>query len=99
MIFLVDPCGPWTMNPSISTPSPVPTDNRVETLPTKPGVAVAVAVGVTVAVAVAVAVGVAVAVAVGEAVAVAVAVAVGVGAGGGGAYCVTKNCWPPLRVV
>src|SRR6478609_7361394 len=79
IIFLFEPLGPCTMNPSIRALSPVPTGRRVETLPTSPvpGVAVAVAVGVAagVDVAVAVALGVAVAVALG----VAVAVAVGVG--------------------
>jgi hypothetical protein len=43
MIFLIDPAGPWTMSPSMSTSSPVPTGRRVETLPTNPGVAVGVA--------------------------------------------------------
>src|SRR5436190_13715691 len=63
MIFLVEPFGPWTMNPSIRTLSPVPTERRVEMLPTRPlvGVAVAVAVGVAAGLAVAVAVAVAVA--------------------------------------
>jgi hypothetical protein len=37
MIFLVEPFGPSTMNPSISTLSSVPTGSRVATLPTKPG--------------------------------------------------------------
>src|SRR6476646_7933364 len=82
-IFLIEPAGPWTMNPSIRTSSPVPTGSRVEMLATRPGGALGVAVGV----AVGDAVGVAVAVAVGEgvpvAVAVAVAVAVGVGEGDG----------------
>src|SRR4051812_48254638 len=70
-IFLIEPEGPWTMNPSIKALSPVPTGSRVETLATRPGVVVGVVV------AVAVAVGFAVAVAVGFTVAVAVAVAVG----------------------
>src|SRR6476646_8408197 len=58
MIFLVDPLGPCTMNPSIRTSFPVPTERRVEILLTRPtvGVAVAVAVGVAAGVAVAVAV-------------------------------------------
>src|SRR6476469_4057700 len=43
MIFLVEPFGPWTMNPSIRTLSPVPTERRVEMLPTRPLVGVAVA--------------------------------------------------------
>src|SRR3954462_7356888 len=83
-IFLVEPAGPWTMNPSIKALSPVPAGSRVETLPTRPGVEVAVgvpvavAVGLAVAVAVAVAVGLAVPVAVGVAVAVAVGLAVAV---------------------
>src|SRR6476469_10199921 len=85
IIFLFEPLGPCTMNPSIRALSPVPTGRRVETLPTSPvpGVAVAVAVGVAagvdVAVAVALALGEAVAVAVAVALGVAVAVAVGVG--------------------
>src|SRR3954451_5234982 len=57
MIFLVEPSGPWTMNPSINTFSSRPTGRRVETLPTSPGVAVGVAAGVAVAVGLAVGVG------------------------------------------
>src|SRR4051812_38676772 len=73
MIFLVEPSGPWTMNPSINTFSSRPTGRRVETLPTSPGVAVGVGPGVAVAVGLAVAV----------AVAVGVADGVGVGRGAG----------------
>src|SRR5205085_2546425 len=50
IIFLEEPCPPWTMKPCISTFSPVPTGRRVDTLPTKPGVAVGVAVAVGVGV-------------------------------------------------
>src|SRR3954465_14927514 len=57
MIFLAEPSGPWTMNPSINTFSSTPTGRRVETLPTRPGVAVGVAAGGAVAVGLAVGVG------------------------------------------
>src|SRR3982751_5297384 len=60
-IFLVEPAGPWMINPSIKALSPVPTGSRVETLATRPGVAVGVPVGVAVVLGVAVAVAVAVA--------------------------------------
>src|SRR5215212_5289399 len=79
-IFLVEPAGPWTMNPSIKALSPVPTGSRVETLPTRPGMAVGVTAGVTATVAAGVAVGVAVAV--GVIATVALGVAVGVAATG-----------------
>src|SRR3954470_24202505 len=65
MIFLAEPAGPCTINPSISTLSSVPTGRRVETLATNPGAAVGVTVGVAVAVGVGVGVGVAVGVGVG----------------------------------
>src|SRR6476620_5809883 len=67
MIFFFEPLGPCTINPSIRTLFPVPTERRVEMLPTRPAgvaVAVGVALGVAVAVVVAVAVGVALGVAV-----------------------------------
>ncbi len=76
MIFLVEPFGPRTMNPSISTLSPVPTGRRVATLPTRPGVGEGVGVWVGVEVGVGVGVGVGVALDVG------VGVGVGVGRGG-----------------
>src|SRR5687768_13576805 len=46
MIFLVEPFGPRTMNPSMSTLSSVPTGRRVATLATKPDAGVGVGVGV-----------------------------------------------------
>src|SRR6476469_3646106 len=51
MIFFFDPLGPWTMKPSMRTLFPVPTERRVEMLPTRPavGVGVGVALGVAVA--------------------------------------------------
>src|SRR3954463_1679795 len=76
-IFLIEPPAPWTMNPSISALSPVPTGRRVEMLATKPGVGVAVPTGV--------------AVAVGATVAVGVAVGAGVGVGDGGALQFTNT--------
>src|SRR6476646_7767224 len=84
-IFLIEPAGPWTMNPSIRTLSSVPTGSRVEMLATRPGGALGDAVGVAVAVAVGEGVPVAVA--------VAVAVAVGVGEGDGdGKLQLAKTC-------
>ena len=85
MIFLVEPFGPRTMNPSISTLSPVPTGRRVATLPTKPGVGegVGVWVGVGTGLGVGVGVGVGVTLDAGVGVGLGVGVAGGVGVGVG----------------
>src|SRR5687768_14276655 len=58
MIFLVEPFGPRTMKPSMSTLSPVPTGRRVATFATKPGVAPGVGEGPGVGVGVGLGVGV-----------------------------------------